>query len=586
MAQKLIAHQVQDARPVRQIRPDVPPALAAVIAPDDGEEAGRPATSRRPRWWPRSTPWAHDPPPLPTRQEIPDRGGGAGAAAVGRLGFDPAGRRIRARPRPAAGPGIAVRHAAIARVSPASSADPGRGRGAPARRPRPPNAEAGQRGRRRRRSCRPPRRTGWSAGRTRRSASRSPTATESPDPAAERPAPPDLVAVVGLAWPSLVVAWYVAPAAGAACGSPQRRRPRPPTEPATARTRPATRAVSASAGRPRDRRLCAARPSVGIMGRCLATPGGRHARAAAGPGLPPPPPPRARPPPRRHTRTPSSSSIPYRITRGPPVTLTPPALRVRCSSSPAAGPSATVQLAARPAEGAAVRWRSSPSWPPRLDEALFLDSADLPRVPVRPRPPAGVHRLLPDGPGRDPRNCSGACSPAPAAPGCRRPAPAVAARPAAGRAPAAHGLRPRRRHLRLGVQGAGRADRRAGVRDRRHVALLAAPVHPDPEELRDPARPGRDGPGLHRPAGERTTATRLFDDPCAHLPEHSIELEVVLLQYLFEGRRPFRIVPLLVGSFRRPRRGASPTPPRRRTSPGWWRPCGTRRRRPASRCVT
>jgi len=41
----------------------------------------------------------------------------------------------------------------------------------------------------------------------------------------------------------------------------------------------------------------------------------------------------------------------------------------------------------------------------------------------------------------------------------------------------------------------------------------------------------------------------LFDDDLAHLPEHSIELEVVLLQFLFEQRRPIRIVPLLVGSF-------------------------------------
>lgn len=41
----------------------------------------------------------------------------------------------------------------------------------------------------------------------------------------------------------------------------------------------------------------------------------------------------------------------------------------------------------------------------------------------------------------------------------------------------------------------------------------------------------------------------LFDDPCAHIPEHSIELEVVLLKFLM-GDRPFRIVPLLVGSFR------------------------------------
>lgn len=38
----------------------------------------------------------------------------------------------------------------------------------------------------------------------------------------------------------------------------------------------------------------------------------------------------------------------------------------------------------------------------------------------------------------------------------------------------------------------------------------------------------------------------LFDDPLAHVPEHSIELEVVLLKYLLRDR-PFRIVPLLTG---------------------------------------
>jgi AmmeMemoRadiSam system protein B len=40
----------------------------------------------------------------------------------------------------------------------------------------------------------------------------------------------------------------------------------------------------------------------------------------------------------------------------------------------------------------------------------------------------------------------------------------------------------------------------------------------------------------------------LFEDPLAHVPEHSIELEVVLLQFLLAGRRPFKIVPLLTGS--------------------------------------
>jgi AmmeMemoRadiSam system protein B len=41
----------------------------------------------------------------------------------------------------------------------------------------------------------------------------------------------------------------------------------------------------------------------------------------------------------------------------------------------------------------------------------------------------------------------------------------------------------------------------------------------------------------------------LFDDPFAHAPEHSIELEVVGMQYAFAGKRPFRIVPLLAGSY-------------------------------------
>lgn len=41
----------------------------------------------------------------------------------------------------------------------------------------------------------------------------------------------------------------------------------------------------------------------------------------------------------------------------------------------------------------------------------------------------------------------------------------------------------------------------------------------------------------------------LFNDPFAHVPEHSIELEVVFLQYLFESVRPIRIVPLVCGSF-------------------------------------
>ncbi len=41
----------------------------------------------------------------------------------------------------------------------------------------------------------------------------------------------------------------------------------------------------------------------------------------------------------------------------------------------------------------------------------------------------------------------------------------------------------------------------------------------------------------------------LFDDEMAHRNEHSIEFQAVFLQYLLGGRRPFRIVPILTGSF-------------------------------------
>ncbi|MCA9101541.1 MAG: AmmeMemoRadiSam system protein B [Planctomycetales bacterium] len=41
----------------------------------------------------------------------------------------------------------------------------------------------------------------------------------------------------------------------------------------------------------------------------------------------------------------------------------------------------------------------------------------------------------------------------------------------------------------------------------------------------------------------------LFDDEPAHRNEHSIEFQVLFLQYLFGEQRPFRVVPILTGSF-------------------------------------
>ena len=41
----------------------------------------------------------------------------------------------------------------------------------------------------------------------------------------------------------------------------------------------------------------------------------------------------------------------------------------------------------------------------------------------------------------------------------------------------------------------------------------------------------------------------LFADEFAHRSEHTIEFQVLFLQYILAGRQPFRIVPILVGSF-------------------------------------
>jgi len=41
----------------------------------------------------------------------------------------------------------------------------------------------------------------------------------------------------------------------------------------------------------------------------------------------------------------------------------------------------------------------------------------------------------------------------------------------------------------------------------------------------------------------------LFDDELSHRTEHSIEFQVVFLQYVLGGKREFSIVPILVGSF-------------------------------------
>ena len=50
-------------------------------------------------------------------------------------------------------------------------------------------------------------------------------------------------------------------------------------------------------------------------------------------------------------------------------------------------------------------------------------------------------------------------------------------------------------------------------------------------------------------ASPRWPGDDLFDDELSHRTEHSIEFQVVFLQYVLGGRRDFSIVPILVGSF-------------------------------------
>lgn len=59
---------------------------------------------------------------------------------------------------------------------------------------------------------------------------------------------------------------------------------------------------------------------------------------------------------------------------------------------------------------------------------------------------------------------------------------------------------------------------------------------------------------------ERFREADLLGDEFSHRSEHSIEFQVVLLQYLFSSRRPFRVVAVLCGSFQEVlRQEASPT---------------------------
>jgi serine/threonine protein kinase len=100
MAQKLIAHQVKKVKPVCEVRPDVPEELSDVI---DRMLAKKPAArfQTAAELVEALAPFALDPPPPPTQQEIPVLAGGAyghpGAVTLG-------------GPRSSAGSGSAIKY--------------------------------------------------------------------------------------------------------------------------------------------------------------------------------------------------------------------------------------------------------------------------------------------------------------------------------------------------------------------------------------------------------------------------------------------------------------------------------------------
>ncbi|HVK15748.1 MAG TPA: serine/threonine-protein kinase [Fimbriiglobus sp.] len=100
IAQKLIAHQVQKLRPIRELRPDVPAALAAVIermlAKRPGERYQTPGEVIA-----ALDAWAYEPPPPPAEHEIPAVIG-SGTPSTSSVNLSSGSVRT---PRPGTGPG-------------------------------------------------------------------------------------------------------------------------------------------------------------------------------------------------------------------------------------------------------------------------------------------------------------------------------------------------------------------------------------------------------------------------------------------------------------------------------------------------
>ena len=121
-----------------------------------------------------------------------------------------------------------------------------------------------------------------------------------------------------------------------------------------------------------------------------------------------------------------------------------------------------------------------------------------------------------------------------------------------------------KRQLRGGVSRAAARRRRADLRRARHVALRRArSLRADAQTVRDAVRRRAAPSWRWSTSWRRARGDAVAVEDYCHAVEHSIEFQVVFLQYLFGPR--VRILPVLCGAFvAGPRRAASARGQRRR----------------------
>ena len=294
-------------------------------------------------------------------------------------------------------------------------------------------------------------------------------------------------------------------------------------------------------------------PTLPPRGSHAAEPASRPTSApACAPGSPPP---RTAPP------TPSSCST-RTGSPGPPVTLTRRQLEA-CSSSPGRRTLRDVQVAAtatrrRPVSAGRTR-RAGRRSSTRPCSSTARPSASTCLGPVRRPACIGCYPTDPDAI----RATAAELFTGPGGPGLpatrRRPSPTAGCGPCSCRTwttPAA-------------ASPTAGASRNWSSGPTPRLFVIVATSHYSPhrftltrKNFHTPLGHGRDRPGVHRPARERTTATGCSTTRSPTCRSTRSSWKWCCCSTCSQGRRPFRIVPLLVGSFVDCVDAASPTRPR------------------------